>query len=52
MIGGETFDWTFFRDSYPKFECWRALRAELDPDEIFVTDYWRERLGLSAPLPS
>jgi hypothetical protein len=30
---------------YPRWRDWLALRAELDPDEVFLTDYWRARLG-------
>ncbi len=31
---------------YPHWEDFLALRARLDPDEVFLTDYWRDRLGL------
>ncbi len=31
---------------YPRWDDFLALRAQLDPDEVFLTDYWRDRLGL------
>ncbi len=34
------------RSRYPRWGDFLALRAELDPDEVFLTDYWRDRLGL------
>ncbi len=32
--------------SYPCWQEFLSLRAELDPDEVFLTRYWRDRLGL------
>jgi D-arabinono-1,4-lactone oxidase len=31
---------------YPQWARFLALRTELDPDEVFLTEYWRDRLGL------
>jgi FAD binding domain/D-arabinono-1,4-lactone oxidase len=36
----------FFRARYPRWDDFLALRAELDPDGVFLTAYWRDRLGL------
>lgn len=36
----------FFRAQYPRWDDFLALRAERDPNNIFLTDYWRQRLGL------
>jgi hypothetical protein len=36
----------FFRDQYPRWDDFLRLRAERDPNNIFLTDYWRERFGL------
>ena len=36
------------RSRYPRWDDFLALRAQLDPDEVFLTDYWRDRLGLWA----
>lgn len=31
---------------YPEWHRFLTLRAELDPDGVFLTRYWRDRLGL------
>lgn len=36
----------FFRAQYPRWDDFLALRAERDPDGIFLTRYWRDRFGL------
>ncbi len=36
----------FFRAQYPRWDDFLALRAERDPNNIFLSDYWRQRLGL------
>jgi hypothetical protein len=36
----------FFRSQYPRWDDFLRLRAERDPNNIFLTDYWRDRLGL------
>lgn len=36
----------FFRAQYPRWDDFLALRAERDPNNVFLTDYWRERFGL------
>jgi hypothetical protein len=46
----------FFRAQYPRWDAFLALRAERDPNNIFLTDYWRDRFGLwdepePRPLP-
>lgn len=44
----------FFRSQYPRWDDFLALRAERDPNNVFLTDYWRERFGLwdePAPRP-
>jgi D-arabinono-1,4-lactone oxidase len=43
----------FFRAQYPRWDDFLRLRAERDPNNIFLTDYWRDRFGLwSEPQPS
>jgi hypothetical protein len=37
-------DW--FRAQYPRWDDFLSLRAQRDPNNIFLTDYWRDRLGL------
>ena len=40
-------DWVdFFRAQYPRWDDFLRLRAERDPNNIFLTDYWRDRFGL------
>lgn len=45
--------WTaYFRSQLPKWDDFLKLRAELDPNNVFLNDYWRERFGLwSEPKP-
>lgn len=40
-------DWgSFVRAQYPKMDAFLSVRAERDPDGIFLTDYWRGWLGV------
>jgi D-arabinono-1,4-lactone oxidase len=44
----------FFRSQYPRWDDFLALRAQRDPNNIFLTDYWRSRFGLwdePGPVP-
>lgn len=36
----------FFHAQYPRWDDFLALRAELDPNNIFLSEYWRGRFGL------
>jgi D-arabinono-1,4-lactone oxidase len=43
----------FFRAQYPRWDDFLRLRAARDPNNIFLTNYWRDRFGLwSEPSPS
>jgi D-arabinono-1,4-lactone oxidase len=47
----------FFRAQYPRWDDFLALRSARDPNNIFLTDYWRSRFGLwdeppPAPRPA
>lgn len=43
----------YFRSQYPRWDDFLALRAERDPNNIFLTDYWRDRFGLwDEPAPT
>jgi hypothetical protein len=46
-------DWVdYFRSQYPRWDDFLLLRAERDPNNIFLTDYWRDRFGLwDEPVP-
>jgi hypothetical protein len=36
----------YFRSSLPRWDDWHAVRAQMDPDNIFLTPYWREHFGI------
>jgi D-arabinono-1,4-lactone oxidase len=43
----------FFRAQYPRWDDFLRLRAARDPNNIFLTTYWRDRFGLwTEPQPS
>ena len=45
--GPDDRDWVdYFRARYPRWDDFMALRRERDPNNIFLTQYWRDRLGL------
>jgi D-arabinono-1,4-lactone oxidase len=42
----------FFRAQYPRWDDFLRLRGERDPNNIFLSRYWRDRFGLwDAPEP-
>jgi FAD binding domain len=42
----------YFRSQYPRWDDFLALRSERDPNNTFLTDYWRDRFGLwDEPYP-
>ncbi|MDW5596004.1 D-arabinono-1,4-lactone oxidase [Conexibacter stalactiti] len=42
----------YFKAQYPRWDDFLRLRAELDPGNLFLTDYWRDRFGLwDVPRP-
>jgi hypothetical protein len=42
----------FFREQYPRWDDFLALRARMDPNNLFLTDYWRSIFGLwDTPRP-
>ena len=53
VSGPDDRDWLDLLSShYPKWDAFLALRAKLDPNNIFLTGYWRDRFGLwDAPPP-
>lgn len=42
MYGGTKFDLKFLKKSYPKLDEWLEERERMDPDQVFVTEYWRK----------
>jgi FAD/FMN-containing dehydrogenase len=39
----------YYQSVYPRLADFLNLRAQYDPKQIFVTDYWREQLGIAQP---
>jgi hypothetical protein len=37
----------YLEKQYPKWKDFMALRAEMDPNQVFVTDYWSKHLGIA-----
>jgi hypothetical protein len=44
-----TFGPAYYQSAYPRLANFLTLRAQYDPKQIFVTDYWREQLGIARP---
>ena len=40
------FNSEYLESVYPKMRDWKELRQEHDPDQMFVTNYWREILDI------
>lgn len=36
----------YLQSQYPKWDDFMQLRAEMDPDQIFVNSYWHQHLGM------
>lgn len=43
---GKTFNLEYLKKAYPKMKCWLELQNEHDPNQVFVTKYWREILDI------
>ena len=46
VCDGVTFNLEFLKKAYPKMEEWLIFRELMDPDQIFVSDYWRSILEI------
>jgi FAD/FMN-containing dehydrogenase len=42
-------DVDYLRQQYPRWDDFMQLRDQMDPHQIFVTDYWRKHLGIPHP---
>jgi FAD/FMN-containing dehydrogenase len=40
-------DVAYLRRQYPRWDDFMRLREQMDPHQIFVTDYWRSHLGIA-----
>lgn len=50
LTQGDPDGWVaFFRSQYAHWDDFLAQRAQMDPDGVFLTDYWRRHLGVGAP---
>ena len=38
----------YLKNQYPKWNDFMQLRKEMDPDDLFLTDYWKSQLGIEA----
>lgn len=38
----------YIKAQYPQWDNFMNLRAAMDPDQIFVSDYWRTQLGITS----
>ena len=46
--GNTTFNLTYLKSVYPKMDDWLKMREQMDPDQVFVTEYWRGILEIPA----
>ena len=46
--GNTKFNLSYLKSVYPKLDNWLKLRDEMDPDQVFVTEYWRSILEISS----
>jgi len=36
----------YYRENYPRWDEWQERRQKMDPQGLFLTKYWRERMGM------
>ena len=46
--GNTTFNLAYLKSVYPKMDDWLKLREKMDPNQVFVSDYWRKILEIPA----
>ena len=47
--GNTTFNLDYLKKEYPKMDDWLKMRETMDPDQVFVNDYWRGILEIPPP---
>ena len=47
--GNTTFNLDYLKKVYPKMDDWLKMRETMDPDQVFVNDYWRGILEIPPP---
>ena len=45
-FGSVTMGADFMSQRYPKYASWKLYRKLMDPDQVFVTNYWKTQMGL------
>ena len=45
---GKIFNLDYLKKAYPKMDDWLKYREKMDPDQVFVSDYWRGILEIPA----
>lgn len=48
QCGNVRYDASFLHARYPRLTEWMRLRKEMDPHQVFVTDYWRGHFAIPA----
>jgi D-arabinono-1,4-lactone oxidase len=52
MPDGSNPAWSgYLKSVYPRWDDWMNLRAKNDPNNIFVSDYWKKKLEITDPPP-
>lgn len=46
--GPHTIGPEYVQNSYPQFKAWLEKRQEFDPEQIFLTTYWRSLFGIDS----
>ena len=49
VCGKSTFNLAYLKGVYPKMDDWLKMRERMDPDQVFVTEYWRDILEIPSP---
>ena len=44
-----TYGPAYYKGVYPRLADFLTLRAKYDPKQVFVTEYWRDQLGIARP---
>lgn len=47
QYGDVTIGPDYVRKAFPRFDEWLAKREQFDPDQVFLTDYWRGLFGIA-----
>ena len=46
VCGDTKFNLAYLKSVYPKMDDWLTMREKMDPDQMFVTKYWRDILEI------